>query len=151
MKKIFTGTVIAVSLLWSGSALGEESGMKLRPLAKCEADLWEAASAVYYLVADSNNLGRHAFATEFKKEVEEFEDRLNVARLRGVVEGDVAVQVAEIEGHWLSFKETGEALVAKALKGERADAMQLAKFWQVTETIDEHLDMLIEEVAYPES
>jgi hypothetical protein len=152
MKQVLIVSIFAASLLWSGTALAEDVEKdNLGRLAKCEADLWEGVGAVYYLVADSSNLAKHAFAAEFADEVKEFEDAIRAIRLSGHLHGGLEQNVAKIEDHWKSFKSTGEALVQQALKGEKAAAADLANFWQTADAIDEHLDEIIEGAAQPES
>jgi hypothetical protein len=153
MKQVLIGGIaVAASLLWSGTAYAEDVEKDdLSRITKCEADLWEGVSAVYYLVADSGNLAKHAFAAEFTEEVKEFEDAFSAVRLSGHLHGPLKENVARIEQHWLSFKSTGEALVEQALKGEKAAAAELAKFWQTADAIDEHLDEIIEGAAHPQS
>jgi anti-sigma factor RsiW len=58
---------------------------------------------------------------------------------------------AGIEEHWLNLKATGEAIVEQALKGQKAAAADLAKFWRTADAIDEHLDEMIEAAAHPQS
>ena len=152
MRPFFIASIVAASLLCSGTALAEdvERG-NLNRISKCEADLWEGVSAVYYLVADSGNLARHAFAAEFQKEVKDFEEAFSAIKHSGHLHGTLEQAVTNIEQHWTSFRSTGEALVEQALKGEKAAAAELAKFWQTADAIDEHLDQIIESAAHPES
>jgi hypothetical protein len=151
MKRVLIGTMVAANLLWSGPALAEESSKddSIR-LTRCEVELWEAVSAVYYLAADSDNLAKHAFETQFTDEVKEFEDMFSAFKQSGHPHGPVEQDVAQIEVHWLAFKATGQAMVEQALKGQKAAAADLAKFWQTADAIDEHLGDIIERSSHPE-
>jgi hypothetical protein len=152
MKQVLIGSIVAANLLWSGPALADEAE-KDNParLTKCEVELWEAVSAVYYLVADSDNLAKHAFAAQFEDEVKEFENVFSAVRHSSQVHGPMEHIVAGVEEHWLELKATGEAIVEQALKGKKAAATDLAKFWRTADAIDEHLDEMIEAAAHPQS
>jgi hypothetical protein len=151
MKRVLIGSIVAASILWSGPALAEESGKddSIR-LTKCEVELWEAVSAVYYLAADSDNLAKHAFENQFTDEVKEFEDMFSAFKHSGHLHGPLEQDVAEIEVHWLEFKATGQTLVEQALKGQKAATADLAKLWQKADAIDEHLGDIIERSSHPE-
>jgi hypothetical protein len=152
MRPFFIATIVAANLLCSGTALAEDVEREnLNRISKCEADLWEGVSAVYYLVADSGNLARHAFAAEFQEEVKEFEEALSVIKHSGHLHGALEQAVTHIEETWIYFRSTGEALVEQALKGEKAAAADLAKFWQTADAIDEHIDEIIEGTQRPET
>jgi hypothetical protein len=151
MKQVLTGSIVALSLFWSGPAVAKDVEKdNLGRIGKLEADLWEGVSAVYYLAADSDNLAKHAFAAEFSDEVKEFEDAFSAFKHSGHLHGPLAQDVAGIEEHWPEFKATGQAIVEQALKGKKAAAADLARFWQTADAIDEHLDEIIERASQPE-
>lgn len=151
MKQVLIGSIVAASLFWCGPALAEDREKdNFGRITKLEADLWEGVSAVYYLAADSDNLAKHAFAAEFTDEVKEFEDAFSGFKHSGRLDGPFEQEVAGIEAHWPAFKATGQAIVEQALKGEKAAAADLAKFWQTADAIDEHLDVIIEQASHPE-
>jgi hypothetical protein len=151
MKRFLIGGIVAANLLWSGPALAEGSGKddSIR-LTRCQVELWEAVSAVYYLAADTDNLAKHAFESQFTDEVKEFEDMFSAFKQSGHLHGPLEQDVADIGVHWLEFKATGQAMVEQALKGQKAAAADLAKFWQTADAIDEHLGDIIERSSHPE-
>jgi hypothetical protein len=150
MMRVLIGSIVAANLLWNGPAFAEagEKESSTRPT-KCEVELWEAVSAVYYLVADSDNLAKHAFAAQFTDEVKEFENEFSALKYAGH-HGPLEQDVAGIEEHWLEFKATGQAIVDKALTGQKAAAADLAKFWRMADAINEHLDEIIKVAAHAE-
>ena len=151
MRQVLVGTIVALSLFWCGPALAEDGEKdNFGRIPKLEADLWEGVSAVYYLAADSDNLAKHAFAAEFTDEVKEFENAFSAFKHSGHLHGPLEQEVAGIEVHWPQFKAMGQAIVEQALKGEKAAAADLAKFWQTADAIDEHLDAIIERAGHPE-
>jgi len=151
MRQVLVGTIVALSLFWCGPALAEDGEKdNFGRIPKLEADLWEGVSAVYYLAADSDNLAKHAFAAEFTDEVKEFENAFSAFKHSGHLHGPLEQDVAGIEVHWPQFKAMGQAIVEQALKGEKAAAADLAKFWQTADAIDEHLDAIIERAAHPD-
>jgi hypothetical protein len=149
MRQVLIGSIVALSLFWCGPALADdvEKDNFGRIL---EAHLWEGVSAVYYLAADSDNLAKHAFAAGFTDEVKEFETAFSAFKHSGHLHGSLEQDVALIEVHWLEFTAIGQAIVEQALKGEKAAAADLAKFWQTADAIDEHLDAIIERGAHPD-
>jgi hypothetical protein len=151
MKQVLIGSIVAASLFWCGPVLAENAGKdNFGRITKLEADLWEGVSAVYYLAADSGNLAKHAFAAEFTEEVKEFEDAFSAFKHSGRLLGPLEQDVAGIEEHWPAFKAIGQAIVEQALKGKKAVAADLAKFWRMADAIDEHLDGIIEQASHPE-
>jgi hypothetical protein len=150
MRQVLIGSIVALSL-FCGPALAEDAEKDdFGRIPKLEANLWEGVSAVYYLAADSDNLAKHAFAAGFSDEVKEFEEAFSAFKHSGHLHGPLEQDLAEIEVHWMEFTAIGQAIVEQALKGEKAAAADLAKFWQKADAIDEHLDAIIERAAHPE-
>lgn len=122
---------------------------KVRALGKIEANIWEAAAAVYFHLADDDRESQKTTTTDFHDDVETVHRQIKKLEEMGLSEKE-AIRFARIKEHWEEVQHRAEALLAvdpgskAAMEAEHA---RLLQYWHATEKLDHEIDQFIVDLA----
>ena len=122
---------------------------KVHALGKIEANIWEAAAAVYFHLADDDRESQKTTTTDFHDDVETVHRQIKKLEKMGLSEKE-ATRLARIKEHWEEVQHRAEALLAvdpgskAAMEAEHAHFLQ---YWHATEKLDHEIDQFIVDLA----
>lgn len=122
---------------------------KVHALGKIEANIWEAAAAVYFHLADDDRESQETTTTDFHDDVETVHRQMKKLEKMGLSEKEAA-RFARMKEHWEEVQHRAEALLAVDPGSEAAMEAEDAHFheyWHATEKLDHEVDQFIVDLA----
>lgn len=122
---------------------------KVRALGKIEANIWEAAAAVYFHLADDDRESQKTTTTDFNDDVETVHRQIKKLEEMGLSEKE-ATRLARIKEHWEEVQHRAEALLAVdpgSKAAMEAEHVHFLQYWHATEKLDHEIDQFIVDLA----
>ena len=122
---------------------------KVQALGKIEANIWEAAAAVYFHLADDDRESQKTTTTDFHDDVETVHRQIKKLEKMGLSEKE-ATRFAKIKEHWEEVQHRAEALLAVdpgSKAAMEAEHVHFLQYWHATEKLDHEIDQFIVDLA----